>query len=63
MIGTFIVKELSLESEKILDINKNRQLSEAYSEHIQTSKMELFPELVNRFQPSSIFTRSSKLDV
>ena len=63
MIGTLTAKELRPEIEKILDVNKNRQLSEAYSEHNRTSKMELCPKIVNGFKSSTIFTNSSNLDV
>ena len=36
---------------------------EAYLEPSQTSKMDLFAKIVNRFQPLTIFAESSMLDV
>ena len=38
-------------------------MREAYSEHCQTSKMELFAKIVNSWKPLSIFAKSSILDV
>ena len=38
-------------------------MSEAYSEPCQTSKMELFATIVKSFQPISIFSKNSILDI
>ena len=37
--------------------------SEAYSEPFQTYKMERFAKIVNNFQPLTIFTNRSILDI
>ena len=41
----------------------NKHLSEAYSEPYQTSKMKLFAKMVKSFQPLTILTKSSILEV
>ena len=40
-----------------------RDVIEAYSESIQTSKVEPFSEIVDGFQPLNILVKSSNLDV
>ena len=45
------------------NLEKLLPLPVAYSEPCQTSKMKRFPEIVNCFQPLTIFTKRSILDI
>lgn len=44
-------------------VSEHLQVSEVYSESVQTYKMELFAEMINSFQLLTVFAKSSLLDV
>ena len=62
MIGASVMKELifffTTSLTEVIQLD-----SEAYSEPSQTSKMKVVANIVNDFQPLSIFTKSAILDV
>ena len=52
-----------LHTRELWKISEIGLISEAYAEPCQTSKMELFTEIVNGFEPLTIFAKSSILHV
>ena len=69
MIATLVFNDLVSEesfTKKLVSFyNLFSWMTKLYSETCQTSKMEIFPKLVNdlRFQPLTIFERFFNLDV
>ena len=63
LVKNYIIKSLqNLEFEFLFLFVIFLQYTEAYSELCQTSKMDLFPKMINGFQSLTIFAKSPILD-
>ena len=60
---TLQVPNINVRKYLFLGSEQNAYYSEAYSEHCQTFKMERSEKIVEGFEPLTIFTKRSILDV